>query len=428
MTDVPYAALPAANRRSGDRRADREYDGALRVLAWVAGAVTVVLFAGLMMQLVTEPGGTNSYANLAEAFLNGRLDVAACFDIDCAVYNGRTYVVFPPAPAVLAMPFVAVFGTSFAGFIALATVLSAVSLLVWWRVLGKLAVDRTVASWILIALAVGTPLYFVTIRGDGVWFLAQVTAFLFSSLAVWAVIERRSLWLVGALVGVAFLSRQMTILLVPFLYALWLRQDEKLFAFDRERLLAIAKVALPILGAVAIYMAYNYFRFGSPLDTGYDYIATPLADRTIITERAEGIGLFSPDYFLFNLFYFLVQGFHVDFVGTYQTTIGGMDRFGTSLLAASPFVVLLVFAPLRRPLVVGGLCVLAMTLPMMIYHSNGYSQFNVQRYVLDWMPVLIVALAMTVKRQLLPPFAVLVTWAAGLTAITSAVAFIGTAA
>jgi hypothetical protein len=428
MTDVPYSAVPAADRRAGDRRAEGQYDKALRILLWVAGAIAVVLFAGLMMQLVTEPGGTNSYANLADAFLHGRLDVAACFDIDCAVFDGRTYVVFPPAPAVLAMPFVAVFGTSFAGFIAFATILSAASLALWWRILRSFAVERSTAIWILLALAVGTPLYFVTIRGDGVWFLAQVTAFLFSSLAVWAVVERKSLTLVGIFMGVAFLSRQMTILLVPFLYALWLRPDEKLFAFDRERIMAIVKVALPILGAIVVYMAYNYARFGSPLDTGYDYIATSLADRTIITERAEGLGLFSPDYFLFNVFYFFVQGFHVDFVGTYQTTLGGMDRFGTSLLAASPFVLLLVFAPLRRPLVIGGLCVLAMTLPMMIYHSNGYSQFNVQRYVLDWMPVLLVALAFTVKRQLLPPFAVLVTWAAGLTAVTSAVAFIGTAA
>ena len=48
-----------------------------------------------------------------------------------------------------------------------------------------------------------------------------------------------------------------------------------------------------ILGVLALNSLYNYARFGAPFDTGYDYIATSGADRTIITERSEGIGLFS---------------------------------------------------------------------------------------------------------------------------------------
>jgi hypothetical protein len=57
--------------------------------------------------------------------------VDRCFDIDCAVFGGRTYIVFPPVPALVALPFVAVFGTGFAGFIALGAATAGLTGLLW---------------------------------------------------------------------------------------------------------------------------------------------------------------------------------------------------------------------------------------------------------------------------------------------------------
>ena len=54
-------------------------------------AIAVVLVSGLLLQMLTEPGLTNSYANLADAFLHGHLDVAGCFDIACAAATPTTY-------------------------------------------------------------------------------------------------------------------------------------------------------------------------------------------------------------------------------------------------------------------------------------------------------------------------------------------------
>lgn len=403
---------------------DQEYERALRILLVIVLGLAAVLAAGLVLQMLGEEGMSNSYALLAEAFLNGRLDVTQCVDIDCAFYEGKNYVVFPPGPAIVAMPFVAVFGVSFAGFIALATVLSGASLIVWWRIFHVLRVERMTAVWMLIAIAVGTPLYYVTIRGDGVWFLAQSCGFLFVTLALWAALERRSLWLIGVFLAFAFLSRQMTILIAPFIFAAYLREDERLFSLSYRRLAMLAKMASPILIALAAYMAYNYARFGAPLDTGYAYIGLD-SDRTdMIFQRVDQFGLFSPDYFLFNLFHLLFQGFHVDFVGATATEIGAMDIYGTSLLAASPFVVLAVFTKWNRTLIIGALCAAAMIAPMLLYHSNGLTQYNVQRYVLDWLPVVILALALTIRGGLRPAFAILVTYAVGLNVVTSAVAYI----
>ncbi len=401
-----------------------EYQQTMRVLLVVALGLATVLIGGLVMQMIGEQGLSNSYAVLADAFLHGRLDVSQCIDIDCATYQDKFYVVFPPAPAILSMPFVAIFGVSFAGFIALATVITGTSIFVWSRIFAALRVERMTAVWLLIALAFGTPLYYVTIRGDGVWFLAQACGFLAVSAALWAALNRKSLWLIGLFLAVAFLSRQLTILIAPFVYAVYLREGERLISFRLERLAGMIKVATPILIALAIYMAYNYARFGSLLDTGYGYIGTEDAENTFLHFRIEEIGLFSPDYFVFNLFHLFFQGFHADFTGRYLTDLGGMDRMGSSILAASPFVLLAVFTKWRRSLVIGALCALAMIAPMLLYHSNGLTQYNVQRYVLDWLPVLLFALASAIRSGFRPAFAVLVTYAVGLNVVTSVVAYL----
>jgi hypothetical protein len=405
---------------------EAEYQQTMRVLLVIVLGLAAVLAVGLVMQMFGEQGLSNSYAVLADAFLHGHLDVSQCVDIDCAQYQDKYYVVFPPGPAILAMPFVAVFGVSFAGFIALATALSGMSLFVWWRILAALRVERTTAVWILIDLAVGTPLYYITIRGDGVWFLAQACGFLAVSAALWAALQRKSLWLVGLFLALAFLSRQMTILIAPFIYAASLRDSEPLISIKPERLFGIVRFLTPLLIALIAYMAYNYARFGAPLDTGYAYIGTDTSERTILFYRVQDFGLFSPEYFLFNLFHLLFQGFHADFVGPYATELGGMDRMGTSILAASPFVLLAVFTKWRRTLVIGALCALAMIVPMLFYHSNGLTQYNVQRYVLDWLPIVLFALAGTIRGGLRPAFAVLVTYAVGLNVVTSVVAYLTT--
>jgi hypothetical protein len=397
---------------------------AVRFLLVLTITLAAALVGGLVFQVLTEPGGSNAYALVADAFLHGRLHVDGCFDVDCAVFDGHTYIVFPPAPALIAIPFVAIFGVTFSGFVALSAIITGVALLVWWRIFTAMAVERSTALWLLLALGFGTPLYYVTIRGDGVWFLAQSCAFLATTLAIWAVLEKRNPLLAGVFVGFSLLCRQMTVLVLPFLFALSLRPDEPQISFRRSHLLAALKLGLPVAVALLIYFAFNYARFGDPLDTGYGHIGVVPNPETFLTDRMNEIGLFSRDYVAFNLFHLLFQGFHVDFVGPNLTEVGELDVLGTSLLAASPFVLLIVFAPLRRPVVIGALCALAMIVPMLFYHSNGFTQYNAQRYVLDWLPMLVYALALAVGPSLRPALAVLVTYAVGLNTVAATVAYL----
>lgn len=423
MVDNPHSMQPgwrAGAIFSGSGEALR---GRMTLLLALAAALAAVLVVGIAMRAFGESGGVNSYALLADAFLNGRLHTNGCFDVDCALFEGRNYVAFPPAPALIAMPFVAVFGDHFAGFVLIAALMSAGALFLWWRIFEILEVERATAAWLVLAIAFATPLYYVTVRGDGIWFFAQATAFVLSTAALWLTLSRSSLVLAGCLMGLSFLSRQMTIFLMPFLFALALGRGEPLVSLSREHFSRLFKLGLPVAAAIGIYFAYNYARFGSPLDTGYLYIyqSVPEAERNFLNLRATELGVFSPEFLLSNVMHLFVQGFHADFGGRYLTEIGGLDPLGTSLLAASPFVLLAVFTPMSRTVLVGLACIAAMVMPMLFYHSNGFTQYNAQRYVVDWLPILAYLLALAVRPALRPALAVLVVYGIGLNVVAAMV-------
>lgn len=401
----------------------------MTVLLSLAALMGMALVAGLALYAVIEDPGSNSYALLAEAFLHGRLDTHTCFDGDCAFFDNKVFVMFPPVPAVIAMPFVAIFGVDFSGFVFLTAISSAISLWVWWRILDHLDVEREIAIWLLLALAFATPLYFVTIRGDGVWFFAQTIGFMFTSLAVHQVVRGGSLVLAGTFVGLAFLCRQFSVFYLPFLFALALRPDEKLISFAWGHIVRVLKLGLPVAVAVGIYLVYNYLRFGDPMQTGYPYMASQgVEGASLINYRMDEHGLFAPAYLFFNVMYLFFQGFHLEFGGNAVLDPVGLDPSGTSLLAASPFVLFAFFTPLRRPVVIGILCILAIVVPTLFYHSNGFSQFNVQRFVLDWLPILFYMLALALQNRDLRGLGLLVTWGIGLNVLTMALLATGIAA
>lgn len=375
-----------------------------------------LLAAALAYAALSEEGGRNSAALMADGFLNGRLWVETCFDLDCASFGGRTYVVFPPFPGIAALPLAVIGGTLTSGFILLTTLCFALSLLIWRRIFRQLGVGGTNLFWLLLAIGFASPLFFVTIRGDGIWFFAQTIAFLMTSLAIHEALAGR-LVSAGLAIGCAFLSRQMSIFYAPLLLVFSLRMDASLWSAIGEKIIRSLKLGLPILAAIGLYLMYNQARFGAPLETGYIHIDYPPG---ILKERLEAYGLWNWKYVPFNLYHALVQGFHARFEGTGRLELVGIDRFGTAFLVASPWLAMLFFTPINRRTVFSGLLVAGLVTVMLFYHSNGYTQYNVQRYMLDWLPAALVMLAYAVQRHATPLFPLAVLWGMGLNAVTLA--------
>ncbi|PHR22164.1 MAG: hypothetical protein COA37_12890 [Hoeflea sp.] len=382
-----------------------------------AGILTAgLLLAALVYTGLTEVGGKNSAALMADAFLHGRLWVTSCFDLDCARFDGRTYVVFPPFPGVAALPLVVLGGATTFGFIPLAILCLFLSLLIWLRVFRQLGASKPAWLWLVLAVGFSSPLYFVTIRADGIWFFAQAIGFLMTSLAIHEALAGR-LVSAGVAISCAFLSRQMTLFYVPLLLILSLRPDAPLLSAMKDRITRAVRLGLPVLAAIGIYLAYNQLRFGSALENGYAFIDYPPG---VLKERLEAHGLWSRNYVPFNLYHAMVQGFHARFEGPGNLELAGIDRFGTAFLVASPWLAIMFFTPVNRRTVFSGLLVAGLFTVMLFYHSNGYTQYNVQRYMLDWLPAALIMMAYAIQRQTSPLFALAVLWGMGLNAVTIA--------
>ena len=392
-------------------------------LTIVCTAICVILLAMLVARgLIREPAGASSFAALADAFLHGRLSVNGCPEIDCAVFNGQTYIIFPPLPALLLMPVVAITGLSaFKGAVSIAIVLAAVSLVLWRRIFEALRVERAAALWLVTAVAFSSPLYYVVLKGNGAWFFAQTVGFLMATLAIASVILWRSLALACLFAALGFLCRQMLIFYPLFLLVLALRPDEKLLRPSLARISSVALAALPVIAGLGMIFAYNYARFGNPLDTGYAYINNP-GSQDYISGRIADYGLFSTKYLLFNLYHLFLQGFHAEFNALHQTGLTGIDWNGTALLIACPWIALMFYMHFDR--VAGaGLAVIAVIAGItLFYHSNGYAQIGAMRYVLDWMPGALVLMARSTRPDAFRALPLLVTLAIAMNAMAIATA------
>ncbi|WP_018262547.1 hypothetical protein [Methylobacterium sp. WSM2598] len=385
---------------------DREH----RAPAILAGLAALGMAAMLIGRGLFHDAGSNSYGALADALLHGRVWVESCPEIDCARFDGRTYIVFPPLPALVAMPFVAWFGfPGFKGFVLLGLALSTLSLLIWSRIFGALAVDRRDAPWLILALAFASPLFQVTLRADGVWFFAQVVGFLMTSLSLWAVVCRGSFALACLFAALAFLCRQMTILYPLFLLAVALPPGAPLRAGLRGLAGPLARGAVPLAAALILVLAYDAARFGNPLETGYAFIDNP-DSQGFIWRRLSEIGLFSPKYALFNAVYLLLQGVHVEFGGPYRTEIIGLDKAGVALAVSSPWILLAACARIDRVFAAGAAVIGLIAGTTLLYHSNGAEQIATQRYTLDWLPILLVLMLRAPRPAAFAALPLLVTW------------------
>lgn len=386
----------------------------------ILGGLVLAFVGVLALAILREAPGSNSYALLAEGWLNGRFDTDKCFDGDCALYNGLTYIIFPPLPGAITLPFVALFGSDFRFFTVLSALAFAGSGWLWWQIFRRQEAGRDQALLLVLLTLFATPLAFVVLRGDGVWFFAQSWGFFFSTAALYAALVRRNALLAGLFIGMAFLCRQMTILYLPVLYVLLLDANTAWYRIDFAAIKrALALAAFPII-AILIYFAYNYARFGSPLETGYSYIF-PLEWDTagsggfFLRLRVRELGIFSPDYFLFNAIYMFIAGPHVDFAGRYMTEMAGFDINGASLFLVTPLLLIAFLGKWDRAFWFGlGTCAVVMGLTL-LYHSNGFSQYSAQRYALDWLPILLVFLGRALKPEWTGPFALLLAYSMGVT-------------
>jgi hypothetical protein len=343
-----------------------------------ATAAGVVAFA---IAFVASRGRATAYDNyvlLAQAFAHGRVTIDNWPGpwIDALPYLGHYYIIEAPLPAVLLLPWVAVFGSADQTLLAL--LLCGVAIGCCWLTCERLGRSPQTAAWICAFAFAGTTLWWCAELGD-VWFIAHVAAVAATFVALAEVAGARRGWLVALGAAAAVFSRFSLVLAIP-VYA-WLVLRERDGAGRRAAALGFGTV---IAVATILWLAYNELRWGVWYDIGYtqwyhqDSAGSP------------GGTPFHLRYLGYQLWSFFVQAPQLR--ATPPFAVPGYG--GVALTWTSPALLLALFARRPRALVLAMWIAAALVAgPSFIYYVNGYAQFGM-RHALDFEPFLIVLMAL----------------------------------
>ena len=377
-----------ANEEIVDRPPAHAAEGGTEALTDRSGILVPValasLFALLYLWTVSERVTLDSFLPLADGFLDGRLHIDQQMPWLEPVPRpeGGFYSPFPPMPAIVLLPFVAIFGSNFDQGVATA-LFGGTNVALVWLLLRRAGVASAPRGWLTAAFAVGSVHWWAAGTGT-VWLHAQVVAVFFALLALNLAIRRRWPFVAGLLLGCAAASRLPMGLTLPLYLALfmgvqfppWLRRPSAVEV--RAGVMVLAGVAIPA-GLVA---AYNLARFGSPFEFGYGMIPGVLA------EPWYASGILSIEYIPRHLHVIFVRGF--DFVDAFPWF--RPNWYGASLVLTMPILLWLVKARSSTPLIAyGWIAVVLGLIPDVLHGAPGFAQLG-YRFILDVLPIMLLML------------------------------------
>ncbi len=347
----------------------------------------------------------------AGAFLEGRLDLPVDPPNmeDWVRVGDRFYQSFPALPAVVMLPFVAVWGyqfndTSFTVCIGALTLALFFLLLRRLSASGDLPRDELDALVFTGILGFGTLFFYMSIRGE-VWFTAQVMGVGFTCLYLMASNRAKHPLLAGILFSMATLTRTPLMFAGIYFVAEVLTPDGSLSFREAKKDLGakLRKIGLFTLGALplaAAHAAFNHARFGKLSEFGHRMLWNNRVNADI-----EKWGLFDLHYLQRNVQAAFLK---LPTLKTDPLRIG-YDPYGMSLLITTPLLLLLLWPKqggrLHRIL---WLTVACTALPGLLYQNTGYMQFGF-RFSLDYTPYLLLLLAVggwSIKSRLFQVLAV----------------------
>ena len=356
--------------------------------------VPLLLFSvTFIIYYVTGGGPTvfNNFVRLADAFIHGRLYLKENVSwLELIPVNGKYYVIYPPMPALLILPFVALRGMMFDQTLGSIFVGSLNSVLVY-LLAKKIFSDgskRTdmAALWIAILFTFGTIHWYLASVGSA-WYFAQVTAVFFLLLTLNEVFGKKRPWLIGILLGAAYWSRLPVVLATPFFLIMlpdrWskgIRENVKLLFVDYR--LRFLQFLLGLGLFVGLNFLYNYLRFETIFDAAY-YLQQPVTNDFWFSK-----GIFNPAYIKNHLNILFFKG--PIFLSTFsyiQPSWAGM-----AIWITTPAFIFALKSPLDKITLACWSAILPIAFLIMSHGGTGFSQFG-YRYAMDFYPFLLILIA-----------------------------------
>jgi hypothetical protein len=409
MTTASEVAPNEPEEAASPSRLRRERAG---VVALALYAVSTLAFALTMLDRIGQHTPYNHFALLAEAWLHGRLDLGGpppdyTGMNDFAVLDGKYFVSFPPFPAVVLVPVVALAGGAAhvrdgAVFLALAGLGPATLFLALEKLTSAGRDRRSLAENAVLAalFGLGTVFWSTAVQGT-VWFAAHVVSVPLCALYLWASVDAEHPLLAGLALGLGFATRTPLAFAFPFFAMEAVRVARRTdppsagWLGARVRGVALAPLAsrLALFAApaglvLAVLLWHNRARFGDPLEFGHRMLA--IAWRP----RIEKWGLFS--------YHYLARNLSIVLAGLPFSRVDGapfqINVHGLALWITTPLYAWAIW-PRRTGSTFWALAATAaaVALPSLCYQNSGWIQFG-YRFSNDFAPFLFAMIAVSGRR------------------------------
>lgn len=318
-----------------------------------------------IVYFLTSEGSTayNYFTRLAFAFLHGSYYITQnppWLNELISLGTSKFTFAYPPAPSILLIPFVALFGQDFPQQIFAQLVGSGIvitSIIICWEKTKN--INKTL--WFGTLVAFGNILWFLSSVGSA-WYLGQTVAVLFTLIAILTLILNKNPFLTGVFFGIAVLSRVEMLIILPFFIFLIPKSGWKFI--------------LSTLGFLILFGFYNYIRFGSFFQIGYTLVPG------VLNEPWYSFGIISPYYILRNLSV-MFASFPV-FTKSFPFIIPSQS--GLSIWITSPVFVYAIFADFRKKInKLALLSIVSILLIVFMHGETGSTQFG-YRFAADAYP------------------------------------------
>ncbi len=329
------------------------------------------------------------YKYLAQAFLEKRVDVPNLpqFYHDKMEIGGKTYLPFPPLPALVLAPITYLNSNVTQQQISI-LIGSFNVVLVFWLLLKFTNLKNSLLLSIFFAF--GTVSFWTSIVGT-TWYFAHTVAVMFFLLSLIA-FKKKWLFFSGVFFSLAVLSRYPIFLGIIF-YLLELRKDKK----------GLIKFLTGALLCVPAQFVYNYLRFGNFFQTGYlevyrNYVGMnyPFTFLKLVRPNFPNFGYMDPRNIPLHLFTFFLMP---PIVNLAHLNLNSLipSPYGMGIIFTTPLLLFALKPPfksiLERNLFLGAL---GISLIDFLHYAQGWVQFG-YRFLLDFLPFLMIILALRFK-------------------------------
>jgi len=332
----------------------------------------LIFIFSFITYFLTSTGKTpyDYFTQLAASFLKGKLYLSQNppWLNELVPINGRYYVVYPPMPAILTVPFVFLFKEGFEQQYLSFIFGAAIAVQTFFLSL-KIKKDKKTAILATILTSLGTILWFLSSSGSA-WYLAHVISCFFLMVALNESLNKKRAFFVGILLGASYLSRLPTILSIPFFIHL---------IKGKEKVKNISRFVSGLLPFVLLNFGYNFLRFGTIFDKGYLLIPG------VLEEPWYKMGIFNLRYIPRHLktIFLSFPVFQNKFPYLFPSL------YGLSIWITTPAFFYIFLNNLKEKLVqLSWLTIFLISLVIFSHGTVGFAQFG-YRFAVDFYPFLI---------------------------------------